>query len=57
MEQFYKHSWFSFKDLLIHDDTIFVSFTEEIRRSIKNKPVNKPELMKVLKSINFIFPY
>ena len=39
VEQFYKHSWFSFKDLLIHDDTIFVSFTEEIKEDCWNTSI------------------
>jgi hypothetical protein len=36
LEQFYKDSWFSFKDLLIKDDKIFVSFTEEIKEDCWN---------------------
>tara|TARA_B100000965_G_scaffold393079_1_gene403407 strand:- start:2834 stop:4201 length:1368 start_codon:yes stop_codon:yes gene_type:complete len=39
VEQFYKYSWFSFKDLLIHDDTIFVSFTEEIKEDCWNTSI------------------
>jgi len=39
VEQFYKDSWFSFKDLLVHDDTIFVSFTEEIKEDCWNTSV------------------
>ena len=39
VEQFYKNSWFSFKDLLIHDDTIFVSFTEEIKEDCWNTSI------------------
>jgi hypothetical protein len=36
LEQFYKKNWFSFKDLLIHDDNIFVSYTEEIKEDCWN---------------------
>ena len=36
VEQFYKDNWFSFKDLLIHDDIIFVSYTEEIKEDCWN---------------------
>ena len=35
-EQFYKGNWFSFKDLFIKDDKIFVSFTEEIKEDCWN---------------------
>ena len=27
-------NWFSFKDLLIHNDNIFVSFTEELKKIV-----------------------
>ena len=36
LEQFYKKNWFSFKDLLIHDDNVFVSYTEEIKEDCWN---------------------
>ncbi len=39
LEQFYKRNWFSFKDLLIHDDMVFVSFTEEIEEDCWNTSV------------------
>ena len=39
LNQFYKSNWFSFKDLLIHNNTIFVSFTEEIKKNCWNTSV------------------
>jgi hypothetical protein len=39
LNQFYKGNWFSFKDLLIHNNTIFVSFTEEIKKNCWNTSV------------------
>ena len=44
LEQFYKYNWFSFKDLLIHKNTIFVSFTEEIKENCWNTSVVFGEL-------------
>ena len=35
-EQFYKGNWFSFKDLFIKNDKIFVSLTEEIKEDCWN---------------------
>ncbi len=36
IEQFYKDNRFSFKDLLVQDENIFVSFTEEIKEDCWN---------------------
>ena len=44
LNQFYKGNWFSFKDLLIHNNTIFVSFTEEIEKNCWNTSVVYGEL-------------
>ncbi len=44
LEQFYKGNWFSFKDLLVHNDTIFVSFTEEIQENCWNTSIVSGEL-------------
>jgi len=44
LEQFYKGHWFSFKDLLIHNNTIFVSFTEEIKKNCWNTSIVSGEL-------------
>lgn len=43
-EQFYKSNRFSFKDLLIHNDTIFASYTEEIEENCWNTSVVSGEL-------------
>ncbi len=43
-EQFAKKNWFSFKDLLIHNDNIFVSFTEELKEDCWNTSLVYGEL-------------
>ena len=61
VEQFYKDNWFSFKDLLIHDNNIFVSFTEEIKEDCWNTSLvfgkldyNKINFVKLFSSDNCI---
>ena len=39
LEHFSKNVWFSIKDLLIHDDKIFISYTEEIEEYCWNTSV------------------
>ena len=39
LEAFNKDNWFSFKDLLIHDNKIFVSYTEEMKKDCWNTGV------------------
>ncbi len=43
-EQFAKKNWFSFKDLLIHNNNIFVSFTEEFKEDCWNTSLVYGEL-------------
>ena len=39
LDQFSKHKWFSIKDLLIHENQIFISFTEEIKEDCWNTSI------------------
>ena len=43
-KQFEKNRWFSLKDLLIHDDNIFVSYTEEIKENCWNTSLLRADM-------------
>lgn len=39
LKQFSKHRWFSLKDLLIHENKIYISYTEEVKENCWNTSV------------------
>ena len=43
-EQYKKNRWFSLKDLLIHNNNIFVSYTEEIKENCWNTSLLKADM-------------
>ena len=43
-KQFEKNRWFSLKDLLIHNDNIFVSYTEEIKENCWNTSLLRADM-------------
>lgn len=43
-KQFVKKRWFSLKDLLIHNDNIFVSYTEEIKENCWNTSLLRADM-------------